>query len=73
MKQQKRYEPQPETLALLTVSGNAINGVGETEVRQASPFFWHPPELQPFGALQTVARQSSCRCPRFRRRTTIRP
>jgi ferredoxin len=33
-------------------SGNTVNGLGETEVRQASPFFWHKPELQEFGELQ---------------------
>ncbi len=63
MKDKKRYEPHPETLALLTASGNSINGVGEAAARQASPFFWHPPELHPFGALQNLARQSSRRCP----------
>jgi epoxyqueuosine reductase len=57
------YTPNPETLALLRVSGNAINGVGETAVRRASPFFWHPPNQHPYGDLQIVARQSSRRCP----------
>jgi len=33
-------------------SGNEINGLGETEVRRPSPFFWHPPERQTHGALQ---------------------
>lgn len=33
-------------------SGNVVNGVGESEIRQASPFFWHKPELQEFGELQ---------------------
>ena len=57
------YVPKPETLALLRVSGNPINGLGETTVRKASPFFWHPPDQHPWGALQVVARQSSRRCP----------
>jgi NAD-dependent dihydropyrimidine dehydrogenase PreA subunit len=57
------YTPNPETLALLRVSGNAINGVGEAAVRRASPFFWHPPNQHPYGDLQIVARQSSRRCP----------
>jgi epoxyqueuosine reductase len=48
---------------LLRVSGNPINGVGETKLRKASPFFWHPPDQHPFGDLQVVARQSSRRCP----------
>jgi Pyruvate/2-oxoacid:ferredoxin oxidoreductase delta subunit len=33
-------------------SGNEINGLGETEVRRPSPFFWHPPDRQTHGALQ---------------------
>ncbi len=57
------YRPRPETLSLLTVSGNVINGVDETEPRRASPFFWHPPTQHPYGGLQDVARQSSRRCP----------
>jgi epoxyqueuosine reductase len=57
------YTPNPETLALLRVSGNPINGVGETAVRRASPFFWHPADQHPYGDLQVVARQSSRRCP----------
>ena len=34
-------------------SGNAINGLGETEIRRPSPFFWHPVNMHDFGALQT--------------------
>lgn len=59
----KSYIPRPETLALLKVSGNPINGRGETAPRRASPFFWHPPEQHPYGELQIVARQSSRKCP----------
>ena len=59
----ERYSPKPETLALLKVSGNPINGLGETKPRKASPFFWHPPTLHPYGELQIVARQSSRECP----------
>jgi len=59
----KPYTPDPKTLSLLSVSGNPINGVGETEVRRASPFFWHPPEQHPYGDLQMVARQNSRKCP----------
>jgi epoxyqueuosine reductase QueG len=57
------YRPRPETLALLQVSGNPINGVGETTPRRPSPFFWHPPEQHPWGGLQIIARRSSRRCP----------
>lgn len=59
----KLYVPNPETLALLRVSGNPINGLGETEVRRASPFFWHPADQHPYGDLQIVARQNSRKCP----------
>jgi epoxyqueuosine reductase len=57
------YQPKPETLALLRVSGNPINGLGETAPRRPSPFFWHPPEQHPWGDLQVVARKSSRNCP----------
>jgi epoxyqueuosine reductase len=59
----KPYTPNPEIQGLLRVSGNAINGVGETAVRRASPFFWHPPDQHPYGDLQIVARQNSRKCP----------
>ena len=59
----KPYRPKPETLALLKVPGNAINGVGETTPRRASPFFWHPPDKHPYGELQQAARLGSRRCP----------
>src|SRR5512138_1737297 len=57
------YRPKAETLALLKVSGNPINGLGETSPRRPSPFFWHPPDQHPYGELQAAARQSSRRCP----------
>jgi ferredoxin len=57
------YKPRLETLAMLQTSGNAINGLGETEPRRPSPFFWHPPDKHPWGGLQIAARESSRRCP----------
>ena len=57
------YRPRPETLSLLKTSGNVINGLGETQPRRASPFFWHSPTQHPYGELQNVARQSSRKCP----------
>src|SRR3984885_1322522 len=59
----KRYSPKAETLTLLKVSGNPINGLGETIPRRPSPFFWHPPDQHPWGELQIVARKSSRACP----------
>lgn len=58
-----KYVPKPETLALLRVSGNPINGLGETAPRRPSPFFWHPPDRHPFGDLQIEARRNSRKCP----------
>src|SRR5260370_1206912 len=58
-----QYRPKAETLALLNVSGNPINGLGEATSRRPSPFFWHPPDRHPYGELQNVARQSSRKCP----------
>jgi hypothetical protein len=31
------YKPEPETVALLKVSGNPINGLGDTTLRRPSP------------------------------------
>ena len=59
------YQPRPETLALLKVSGNPINGLGETEIRKPSPFFWHPPTLHPYGELQLAARSWMSKCPGY--------
>src|SRR6218665_3361521 len=58
-----RYRPNPEILSLLKVSGNSVNGLGETEVRPPSPQFWHPPDRHPWGELQVVARTNSRKCP----------
>lgn len=63
MTKRKPFTPKPETLAMLKVSGNPINGLGETAPRRPSPFFWHPPTLHPFGELQIVARTTSRACP----------
>jgi hypothetical protein len=57
------YKPRPETLALLKVSGNPINGLGEAAPRRPSPFFWHPPDQHPYVELQNLARQNSRKCP----------
>jgi epoxyqueuosine reductase len=61
----ERYHPKPETLALLKVSGNPINGLGEIAVRRPSPFFWHPPDQHPYEELQIVARNNMSRCPGY--------
>ena len=57
------YQPKAETLGLLRVSGNAINGLGETTPRRASPSFWHPPDQYPYEELQNIARRNSRKGP----------
>lgn len=48
------YVPDPEQLALMPeVSGNTVNGVGETQQRRPTPIYHHDPERTPFAALQT--------------------
>ncbi|HPF45716.1 MAG: 4Fe-4S dicluster domain-containing protein [Alphaproteobacteria bacterium] len=46
------FVPSDEQMALWPdVSGNDINGLGETEIRRPSPIYWQTPELTPFGPL----------------------
>lgn len=47
------YRPKSNFTDLFPeISGNVVNGLGETKVRRPSPFFWHPPDRQTHGALQ---------------------
>jgi len=49
----KPYRPKPEQLALVPeVSGNAINGLGETRFRRATPVYWRDPDTLAHGRLQ---------------------
>lgn len=57
------WRPKPEIADMLRVSGNPINGLGETKSRRPSPFFWHPPDQHPWGELQVIARKHSRKCP----------
>jgi Pyruvate/2-oxoacid:ferredoxin oxidoreductase delta subunit len=61
----KHFSPKAETLALLKVSGNPINGLGEMAQRKPSPFFWHPPTLHPYADLQIAAREQMSKCPGY--------
>ena len=55
MKKRSDYIPMREFIdAMPEVSGNTINGLGEKDKRQASPFFWHPPHQQTHGELQQL-------------------
>ncbi len=56
--------PDPRFTRLMPeVSGNTVNGLGEPAVRRASPFFWHPPDRQAFGALQKTVIDYQHQCP----------
>ncbi len=52
------------------VSGNLVNGLGETAPRRASPFFWHKPQLHPFGALQQAVTDYHQKSPEIARTYT---
>lgn len=46
------FIPNPKQMALWPdVSGNDVNGVGESLVRRPSPIYWQKPELTPFGSI----------------------
>ena len=48
----EKFVPSAEQMALMPdVSGNDLNGLGETEIRRPSPIYWQTPELTPFGPL----------------------
>ena len=51
----KTYIPPTEIVdAFPNQSGNVTNGLNESRVRRASPFFWHPPDRQTHGDLQKI-------------------
>lgn len=51
-KSKEIFVPSAEQMALWPdVSGNDINGLGETEIRRPSPIYWQTPDLTPFGPL----------------------
>lgn len=53
MARKSDYQPMKQFIDKFPeISGNEINGLGETEVRRPSTFFWHPPDRQTHGALQ---------------------
>ena len=61
------YAPDPKFLeAFPDMSGNDLNGLGETELRAPSPFFWHPKDKQPFGELQDAVLDHHRQSPRIR-------
>ena len=53
MKSKPVYNPNPIFTELFPgISGNQVNGLGEETLRRPAPFFWHKPDLHPFGGLQ---------------------
>jgi len=44
--------PEKALASMPEVSGNTINGLGETEPRSTSPFFWHESQFHEFGEMQ---------------------
>ena len=60
----KDFVPCDEQMRLWPpVSGNTINGVGETECRRPSPVYWHPPDMTPHGKLQVWMMEQGLRAP----------
>jgi ferredoxin len=52
-RQRPRWRASDEQTALWpALSGNTINGVGESEPRRPSPIYWHAPDATPHGPLQ---------------------
>jgi len=50
-REKTHYTPNPRfTERFPSISGNQVNGLGETVPRPASPFFWHKTHLHAFGA-----------------------
>ena len=49
----RNYQPRQDIVDKFPeISGNTVNGLGESEWRAPSPFFWHPPDRQTHGELQ---------------------
>ena len=47
------FTPKPEQVALMpTISGNEINGLGETKRRKPSKVYWHEPDSLAHGEMQ---------------------
>ena len=58
------FEPRAEQMALWpSVSGNAINGLGEKDAGRPRPIYWHEPERTPHGPLQRWFYQQSANNP----------
>ena len=68
------YKPKQVFLdAMPEVSGNTINGLGEKDERQASPFFWHPPNRQTHAGLQKAVTDYHRQSPEMREHFNSNP
>lgn len=68
------YIPKAEYLALYPeTSGNLINGLGESEARQPSPFFWHPVEQHAWAELATEINKVFAEVPAIARHFSPNP
>ncbi|MEM6463838.1 MAG: 4Fe-4S dicluster domain-containing protein [Pseudomonadota bacterium] len=53
-KPREEFNPSEEQMALWPeVSGNTVNGLGESKPRRPSPVMWHDPDMIPHGEVQT--------------------
>lgn len=69
----KDFVPCQEQMKLWPgISGNTINGVGETERRRPSPIYWHAPEMTPHGRLQVWMMEQGVRIPALHQRRQAR-
>lgn len=74
MKKKATYQPKSVfTEAFPEISGNAVNGCGETQIRQASPFFWHPPGRQTHSDLQAAVLAYHQQSPEIRENFSANP
>lgn len=65
------YRPGAEQLALFpAVSGNAVNGLGETRRRRPTPLYWHDPDTIAHGELQKYFYRNAARFLERRKETS---
>ena len=51
--EKEKFVSSPEVLAHLPeISGNTVNGLGESAARRATPVMWHDPDILAHGELQ---------------------
>lgn len=69
----KGFTPDAEQMKLWPeISGNTVNGVGESECRRPSPVYWHAPQMTPHGKLQAWMMERGGRVPELQARRAAR-